>query len=68
MVTITYRVQTRYRDKTHWRTRYHTQNRTQAELLYRGINIGNGFQKRLMAEIVSSTDGTQSQCLSRSAS
>ena len=43
-----YKIQTRQGQGRHWRTKYAVSHRVQAELLYEGINIGLGWQKRLM--------------------
>jgi hypothetical protein len=43
-----YKIQTRQGQARHWQTKYAVPNRGQAELLYAGINIGLGWQKRLM--------------------
>ena len=43
-----YKIQTRQGQSRHWNTKYAVANRVQAELLYEGINIGLGWQKRLM--------------------
>jgi len=41
-------VQVRQGHGRHWQTKYAVVNRSQAEMLYQGINIGLGWQKRLM--------------------
>lgn len=48
--TIYFKVQVTCRptEKSKYETRYGTANETQARLLYRGINIGNGYRKRLV--------------------
>jgi hypothetical protein len=48
MIDYIYRVQVRHGAGRHWQTKYAVPNRTQAEMLYRGVNIGLGWQKRLM--------------------
>jgi hypothetical protein len=35
------------RDRSAYQTKYSTTNAAQAEMLYRGLNIGNGYKKRL---------------------
>jgi hypothetical protein len=42
-----YRIQVK-RSGRFWETKYAVPNRNQAEILYLGINIGEGWQKRLM--------------------
>jgi len=44
-----YRVQVRQGHRYHWQTKYASDNRAQARLLYEGVNIGLGWQKRLMS-------------------
>ncbi len=44
---IFYKVQTRKQGRR-YETRLSTTNASQAELVYRGYNIGNGFAKRLL--------------------
>jgi hypothetical protein len=45
----TYKVETR-KDGRKYDTRLTTTNETQAHLIYRGYNIGNGYTKRLTAD------------------
>lgn len=42
-----YRIQVK-RDGRFWETKYAVPNRSQAEILFHGINIGNGWKKRLL--------------------
>jgi len=44
---VSYRIQTRRAFRSHWETRFSVDNEAQAHLLYEGINIGLGWQKRL---------------------
>jgi hypothetical protein len=44
-----YRVQVRQGHHQYWQTKHAVVSRTQAELLYHEINIGLGWQKRLMS-------------------
>jgi len=44
----TYRIQVRQGAGRRWQTKYAVAMRTQAEMLYIGVNIGLGWQKRLM--------------------
>ena len=44
-----YRVQVRQGHRYHWQTKYAVVSRSQAEMLYACINIGLGWQKRLMS-------------------
>ena len=43
-----YRVQVRQSPTRFWQTKYAVGNRAQAFVLYEGVNIGNGWMKRLM--------------------
>lgn len=54
-----YRVQVRRAHDRFWETKYAVSNRTQAVLLYEGVNIGYGWMKRLMF---------QDECLGRATS
>jgi len=47
-VDYTYKVQVRSDHRRFWQTKYAVANAAQAHLLYEGINIGNGWCKRLM--------------------
>lgn len=51
------------RPKAGYETRYGTENETQARLLYKGINVGLGYKKRLVA-----IDGRKRTILAREAS
>jgi len=44
---IIYLIQTRRDFRRHWETRFSVDNEAQAHLLYEGMNIGLGWQKRL---------------------
>lgn len=48
MTEYIYRVQIRQGENRHWQTKYAVPSRVQSELLYNGVNIGLGWQKRLM--------------------
>lgn len=48
MIDYIYRIQVRHGVNRFWETKYAVPSRTQAEVLYRGVNIGLGWQKRLM--------------------
>jgi len=48
-VDYRYRVQVRHGHGRHWQTKYAVESRSQAEMLYACINIGLGWQKRLMS-------------------
>lgn len=48
-VDYRYRVQVRQGHRNYWQTKYAVVSRSQAEMLYAGINIGLGWQKRLMS-------------------
>lgn len=52
-------VQVRQSFARHWETKYAVANRSQAVVLYEGINIGNGWMKRLMLK---------DECLARATS
>jgi len=45
---VTYRIQTRRGFRKYWETRFSVDNEAQAHLLYEGLNIGFGWQKRLL--------------------
>lgn len=47
-INYQYRIQIRQGHRRYWQTKYAVDNRAQAVLLYEGVNIGNGWQKRLM--------------------
>jgi hypothetical protein len=44
---VCYRIQIRRGVRRHWETRFSSDNHAEAHLLYEGINIGYGWQKRL---------------------
>lgn len=48
MTDYIYRIQVRQGAGRHWQTKYAVPSRTQAEMLYVCVNIGLGWQKRLM--------------------
>lgn len=49
-INYIYRIQVRQSAGRHWQTKYAVPNRSQAEMLYIGVNIGLGWQKRLMQQ------------------
>lgn len=44
-----YRIQIRQRGR-YWETKWALRNAAQADLMYAGLNIGNGYSKRLLKD------------------